>query len=318
MVWYYAEGDRQKGPLSDEEFQDLVNIGRINSETLVWKDGMDNWQPLENTREAGLVKISPALPPLSGSHSVSLPQNTIGLNNDLDSVMSESVNPSCAQCGRNPTGEHDGIKLGNLLLCRNCDADLARHYQSAGQLVNGVPVDAYKDASGFTSLSGTVALPYASIISRAAAKIIDNLVESVVLLVIVALTTDLELLTTAVQNFRESPEHLLTALRPFMLGTLVFRVLYDGVLIGKFGATLGKMALRVRVVAQNGSQVRFSQAVIRAIAPAILQLPGMMLPESSIAQVAQFLFLFGYLIAIFDVQKRTIYDHVAGTRVVSQ
>lgn len=325
MVWYYAEGDRQKGPISDEEFQDLVNNGRINNETLVWKDGMDNWQPLENTREAGLAATSPALPRPPGdasfaSPSASTPQISVPSNISLDpsGPSVARTGPDCAQCGRGPLGAHDGVQLGNLLLCRNCDGDLARHYQSAAPPSSYPAWPRSPDGANqhSTAQAGAAALPYAGILTRAAAKIVDNLIESAVLLIVLALTTDLESLTDAVQNFRESPEQFIIALRPFMLGALVFRVLYDSILVGTLGATLGKMTLGVRVIAGNGSPVRFSQAIIRAIAPVILQLPALMMPESIIAQVAQFIFLFGYLIAIFDRQKRTLYDHIANTRVV--
>jgi hypothetical protein len=45
MDWYYAVGGEKKGPVSDEEFQRLVQQGSISSQTLVWREGMANWQP---------------------------------------------------------------------------------------------------------------------------------------------------------------------------------------------------------------------------------------------------------------------------------
>lgn len=45
MEWYYAVGADRKGPVSEEEFQRLVGQGVITSGTLVWREGMANWQP---------------------------------------------------------------------------------------------------------------------------------------------------------------------------------------------------------------------------------------------------------------------------------
>lgn len=331
MVWYYAEGDRQRGPISDEEFQELVEKGRIHQETLIWKDGMDNWQPLEAAREAGLVDVSPASPRLPGTSS--LADQLVGPHQPAapgapatppaPTMPGSPPNqgPACAQCGRSPLGPYDGVQLGNLLLCRNCDADLARHYhQQAGlhgpqpdPATAGLPHQALEDAT-----PGSFAMPYASILQRAAAKLIDNLLETVVLMVILALTTDLEAFTDAIRNMGEAPEQLILALRPFLLGMLVFKVLYETVLVTRFGATLGKMALGIKVVTADGDPARINHAVIRAVAPAFLQLPGIMLPQSAIATTAQFVFMFGYVIAIMDQQKRTLYDHAASTRVVKK
>lgn len=43
MSWYYAEGDAQKGPISQEELTQLLSSGGITSETLVWQEGMPEW-----------------------------------------------------------------------------------------------------------------------------------------------------------------------------------------------------------------------------------------------------------------------------------
>lgn len=48
--WYYAEGDQKIGPVSEDEFERLVSVGTISSDTLVWHKGMSGWQPLSETR----------------------------------------------------------------------------------------------------------------------------------------------------------------------------------------------------------------------------------------------------------------------------
>lgn len=46
MNWYYAQGTEQRGPCSDAEFEALIQAGTIAPTTLVWREGMPNWQPL--------------------------------------------------------------------------------------------------------------------------------------------------------------------------------------------------------------------------------------------------------------------------------
>ena len=45
MQWYYAEGQERKGPFAEEEFQRLVQQGVVTRQTLVWREGMANWEP---------------------------------------------------------------------------------------------------------------------------------------------------------------------------------------------------------------------------------------------------------------------------------
>jgi uncharacterized RDD family membrane protein YckC len=70
--------------------------------------------------------------------------------------------------------------------------------------------------------------------------------------------------------------------------------------VGKFGATPGKMALRLRVVLSNGGKVGWGRATGRYFAELLSSLTlGI-----------------GYLIAAFDDQKRTLHDHICDTRVI--
>lgn len=44
MDWFYIEQGLQVGPLSEQEFGELVQLGRITADTPVWQDGMKDWQ----------------------------------------------------------------------------------------------------------------------------------------------------------------------------------------------------------------------------------------------------------------------------------
>jgi uncharacterized RDD family membrane protein YckC len=75
---------------------------------------------------------------------------------------------------------------------------------------------------------------------------------------------------------------------------------YDIFFVGKFGATPGKMALRLRVVRPNGERVTYGRACGRYF--------GKLLSSFTLG--------IGYIMAAFDEQKRSLHDRVCDTRVI--
>lgn len=51
MQWYYAREGQQLGPVSAAEFDALVRSGQIDDATLVWREGLTQWQPYSSLRE---------------------------------------------------------------------------------------------------------------------------------------------------------------------------------------------------------------------------------------------------------------------------
>lgn len=50
--WYFADADRQRqGPLSAEQLALRFHQGSIRLDTLVWREGLSEWQPLQAFRE---------------------------------------------------------------------------------------------------------------------------------------------------------------------------------------------------------------------------------------------------------------------------
>lgn len=62
MNWYYALNDQQIGPVSDDDFKNLVANGTIQPTTRIWREGMADWQPLSQVSDAprGLSLSQPA------------------------------------------------------------------------------------------------------------------------------------------------------------------------------------------------------------------------------------------------------------------
>src|SRR5689334_19125494 len=83
MNWYYAEAGQQVGPVTEEELLRLAESGRVQADTLVWHEGLANWQVYDSVRPR-----PPGLPPQ--------PPNT---------PMAPSVPPRehevvCVECGK--------------------------------------------------------------------------------------------------------------------------------------------------------------------------------------------------------------------------
>ena len=71
-------------------------------------------------------------------------------------------------------------------------------------------------------------------------------------------------------------------------------------MIGKYGATLGKMACRIKVVTSEGGPVSYMRALGRYFAK----------------QLSCLTLMIGYIMAFFDKENRALHDRICDTRVV--
>ena len=81
---------------------------------------------------------------------------------------------------------------------------------------------------------------------------------------------------------------------------LGIQVAYNTIMIGNSGATVGKMAVGIKVVTADGGKVSYLRAFARYMAEVLSTLT----------------FLVGYIIAAFDSEKRSLHDHICSTRVI--
>lgn len=51
VLWYYGTSETQHGPVQEQEIRNLLASGKINANTMVWRDGMSAWQPLNQVAE---------------------------------------------------------------------------------------------------------------------------------------------------------------------------------------------------------------------------------------------------------------------------
>jgi uncharacterized RDD family membrane protein YckC len=79
-------------------------------------------------------------------------------------------------------------------------------------------------------------------------------------------------------------------------------LVYEVLLNGRFGATVGKMVIGAKITALDGSPVGYNRALLRSLA----------------ARLSDFLFFTGYLLIALRPDKRALHDLLAGTKVVYQ
>jgi len=88
----------------------------------------------------------------------------------------------------------------------------------------------------------------------------------------------------------------------YMLLQYVLPAAYDTWFIGKYGATPGKMACKLKVVVEDGSRLSYLRAFGRHFAKWLSAL----------------ILGIGYVMAAFDEQTRTLHDRICETRVVQK
>ena len=59
--WYYSDYDRNRlGPVSDRDLADLHSNGQLAPDTLVWREGLPQWQPWRMLMAEVLAATAPA------------------------------------------------------------------------------------------------------------------------------------------------------------------------------------------------------------------------------------------------------------------
>jgi uncharacterized RDD family membrane protein YckC len=143
----------------------------------------------------------------------------------------------------------------------------------------------------------SVRVAYGGFWIRFAAKILDGLIQDIVLIpffLFVGLRIGL-----VAHPGPPTPAEI-QALVKIVIGVCVIVIGYNTFFLGKFGATPGKMVCGLKVLTPEGTPISYARALGRTVAQF---LSGM------------FCYL-GYIIAAFDSQKRSLHDHIANTRVI--
>ena len=256
MNWYYVNAGQQAGPVDEAQLDALRISGQIGAETLVWREGMANWQPYREARPSGTPGATVA---------------GVGGATTTAAGVPEAV---CAECGRIfPIA--DTIQFANVRVCAACK-----------------PIFMQKLAEGAKIGGG---MSYAGVWTRFGAVFLDGIIMAVVN-ILIGLIAGL----TFVQAAGVQPSERIIVQLVLLFVQMAIAASYEVIMIGKYGATLGKMAAKVRVVTAEGGKVSYGRAFGRYFAKIL---------SGALCGI-------GYLIAAFDEEKRTLHDRICNTRVI--
>ena len=184
---------------------------------------------------------------------------------------------TCQSCG-GTFSTSDMVPYGNAWVCAACKPAFFQRLQQ-GQ-------------------SPQVAMRYAGFWIRLVAKFIDSILLYIVQMPI-GLALGLSLTGQPPTNPAELSGYWIRLFISYGIG-IGFGVAFTVFFLGRFGATPGKMALRLKVVRPGGAPISYWRAFGRYFAE----------------MVSAMTCAIGYVIAGFDGQKRALHDRIAATRVI--
>lgn len=285
MAWYYKDGDQEVGPVEKEKLQDLIKAKHIDRETLVRSQTMQEWKPLadfvRNKKQA-------ASDPPASAEAAAQTEST-----DKPQETESAAEPPATQPGTPP----------ETIVCSQCRGSFPKDEVVTfdGQTVCAAckPAFVQKLKEGATTGSS---LRYAGFWIRFGAKIIDGLLMYGVNLVIgmcIAVLFGVSGMAVNPENAEIPVGYWLMMGITQIIGIAVPACYYT-FFIGRFEATLGKMACGIKVVMPSGARVSYPRALGRYFAEMI---SGIILG-------------IGYIMAAFDNEKRALHDRICSTRVV--
>ncbi|GGA79385.1 hypothetical protein GCM10011521_17050 [Arenimonas soli] len=230
-AWYYVDaGHNRQGPVSDEDLAVAFRQGRVNRDTLVWRDGLPQWVPLERH----LAEL-PAPPP-------TLPAS------DAAAGFPAGVIPPAAQGNADPNDVVD---------------------------------------AGF--------------IRRLGAYLIDSMLIGSVYYVVLMVGMVAVAIVAAGQDF-EGDGFIVGMVLVYLIYPVLSLAYYAGMESSKLQATVGKLALGIKVVDSRGRRLGFGRATARWA-----------------GSIVSYLILYiGFFMAGWTRRKQALHDLMAGTFVVDK
>jgi len=183
--------------------------------------------------------------------------------------MADAALVKCGVCGT-LVAPNLVVQLGGKTVCANCKSTVAREMTGARPM--GM-------------------MRYAGFWIRFAAIFLDGLILTVPMMAIFAL---LGFFSMSHDERAAGPQLMIN------LGFYGTYLLYSVFFLGKFGATPGKMAVKIKVVRSDGTPIGYGRAIGRYF-----------------ANILSGLFCYiGYIMAGFDNEKRALHDRICDTRVI--
>jgi len=286
--WYYADRLRQQqGPIDDAQLARLFQENAVTLDTLVWRDGLANWQPLRDfAGELALVELPPT-PVVSAAPPA------------VEPVLAATQDPEVPVQAAAPAPE-EAPTTGRAVF----QAQEPRHQaQRDADLASYSPYTA--PAAAVASHSSVVQggeVVYAGFWKRVAAYIIDSFVVGVAGGIIGAIIGGIIGAGFGLNGGLGTGGMLAIQAVTNIVSICLSASYYGWFHASNHQATLGKMAIGIKVVRSNGEPISFLRGFGRYFA---LIISGITL-------------CIGFIMAGFTERKQALHDMICDTLVVDK
>jgi uncharacterized RDD family membrane protein YckC len=179
----------------------------------------------------------------------------------------------CSECGQT-LAEEEMIRFNHAWICAGCKPAFVQ------KVKEGVSVAGAMNYAGFWIRFGAIAIDGFIIW-------IFNMILFIPLGIFMPTSSD-------------NPFMALSFMPLIMLLQYAIPAVYDTWFVGKYGATPGKMACKLKIVVADGTPVGYSRALGRHFAK----------------WLSSIILGIGFIMAAFDDERRTLHDRICETRVV--
>ncbi len=305
MNWYWVENNQRQGPVDDEALRALVDSGRIGPETLVWRDGFEGWTAWREVQPppaaARPAVAAPAAAPVEAEKPAAQPAveaatdpgATVAISSAALLAQAAAAAPAPAE---RPAARKPAVETDTCTQCRKIfPRDELMRFEKDRVCAQCKPLYLQRLKEG---VQPATQLVYAGFWVRFLAVVIDGVMWQVI-----SYAAGLAIGTSASRRptMAAWPNGAFDSATCFLTVVLLtLQVGYEVFFIGKYGATLGKMAVKLRVVRPDGSRVSYPRALGRHFAK----------------YLSAIILLVGYIMAAFDEEKRALHDRICDTRVI--
>lgn len=310
--WYYSDEERNRhGPLDAAAMIALHQRGELGPDALVWRDGLNQWRPWREL--AGELVAAPGFAASDAAEQAAQAEQA--------SAERTAAAVAAAQARAETRAAQDPGAAATFAASSAAVATSAAAAPAAESTTSAAPTSApaataphspYSAPRAAVAETSQVVLGgevvEAGFWRRAAAYLIDS---TLVGIAYYALFTALVVLVLVSGLFGEASSRWLEKMSALSVGITVLSyalygvvslLYYAGLESSSMQATLGKLAVGIKVVDRNGARLSRGRALGRWAS----------------AGVSYLTLGVGFLMAAFTERKRGLHDMIAGTQVVDR
>ena len=256
--WYYADAQRERhGPVEADALRDKFRRNELDLSTLVWREGMSQWQPLSAMADE-LQLLTPA-----------------------------------AGAGIDLRADYQAIEDGSAVAAAAAGVEARSPYAA--------PASA---ATGDAVINGGE-IVYAGFWKRVAAYCIDSVIVGMiggVIAMVIGMVLGIGMAGLGGGSDAMGAGFIAIQLLTNLVSIGLSAAYYAGFHASSGKATLGKMAVGIKVVRSNGERISIARGIGRYFA----------------AMLSGLILCIGYLMAAFTERKQALHDMICDTLVVDK